>query len=54
MMPLKCRGCVHYVSEYISKYHGVVEGCGCQSNIPYPKCYEKKLSKDATQSTVSR
>lgn len=48
MMPLKCRGCKYYISEYIKIYHGVVEGCNCNTNLPYPVCYEKKEDNEKT------
>ena len=42
MMPMKCRSCKHYCTVYKPIYHGTVEGCGCDTNKPFPVCYEEK------------
>lgn len=46
MMPMKCRSCKFYCTIYKRIYHGTVEGCGCDTNKPYPVCYEKKEDAD--------
>ena len=46
MMPLRCRECKYYCSEYKVQYHGVVEGCSCTASLSYPSCYEKRKDAD--------
>ena len=55
MMPMKCRSCKFYATIYRKIYHGTVEGCGCDTNEPYPVCYkpkEKEGSADGSMGNV--
>lgn len=45
MMPLKCRSCKHYATVQKKIYHGIVEGYGTNSMVPFPECYEGKGEK---------
>lgn len=46
MMPTFCRSCKYYCTTYKKIYHGTVEGCACQNDKPYPKCFEEKGGKN--------
>lgn len=50
MMPLRCRSCKHYATVHKKIYHGIVEGCGTNSMVPFPECYEGKGEKDNERS----
>lgn len=53
MMPMKCRSCKHYCTVYKPLYHGTVEGCGCNTNEPYPTCYRAKEKEDSADGSVA-
>ena len=53
MMPMKCRSCKHYCTVYKPIYHGTVEGCGCNTNEPYPVCYRKKNEESDADGSVA-
>ncbi len=52
MMPMKCRSCKFYATIYRKIYHGTVEGCGCDTNEPYPVCYKPKEKEDSADGSV--